>query len=271
MKRKTIGPKSAQFLESLALNNKYFFDTKEASKLTKSSLAITRDFLSDLVDRGLVLRIKPGKFYAIPYDEDSEIYLPNWHLIAGHLVNGKSYIGYYSALEIHELITQPSLLEQVVINQTLTKSETKVKDIKFQFIYHNTKHFFGFTDIWIDEYNQAKVSDLEKTLIDSIFKPEYAGGIIEITKAIYKAKDRINWDKFKQYISYFDSKAVNKRLGYILELLEIKPTIQEYLQNNIGKSHTLLDPTIPTKGIFVSKWKLYANINKESLLDALYT
>jgi predicted transcriptional regulator of viral defense system len=271
MKRKTIGPKSAKFLKLLSQDNKHFFDTKEAAKITKSSPSITRDFLSDLVDRGLVLRIKPGKFYVIPYDQDAELYMPNWHLIAGHLIQSKSYIGYYSALEIYELITQPSLIEQVVVNQTLSKSEIKVRDIKFKFIFHNKKHFFGFQDVWIDDYNQAKVSDLEKTFIDCIFKPEFAGGIIEITKAIYKARARIDWNKLKKYISSFDSKAVTKRLGYILELLEIEPKMQEYLRKNIGKSHTLLDPTISDKGIFISKWKLYANIDRESLLNALYT
>lgn len=271
MKRKTIGRKSAQFFEVLSENNIDFFDVGYASQITNSSLEITRDFLNELVHRGLLLRIKPGKFYVIPYDRDAETYMPNWHLIAEHLVNGKNYIGYYSALEIYELITQPSLIEQVVVNQTLTKSELKVKDIQFKLIYHNTKHFFGFEDIWIDDYHQVKVSDLEKTFIDCIFKPEYAGGIIEITKSIHKAKERIDWTKLKKYLSRFDSKAVNKRLGFILELLEIQPKIQEYLLKNIGKSHTLLDPTVSDKGIFVSKWKLYANISRENLLDSIYT
>jgi predicted transcriptional regulator of viral defense system len=151
------------------------------------------------------------------------------------------------------------------------KSETKVKDIRFQFIYHNAKHFFGFKDIWIDDYNQVTVSDLEKTLIDAIFQPKYAGGIVEITKAIYKAKNKIDWIKLKQYIALFASKTVNKRLGYILEILEIQPAIQEYLYENIGKSHTLLDPTISDRGIFISKWNLYVNIDRDSLLSSLYT
>ncbi len=271
MKHKTIGRKSAQFLEVLSENNIDFFDVSYASQITNSSLEITRDFLNELVSRGLLLRIKPGKFYVIPYDRDAETYMPNWHLIAGHLVSGKNYIGYYSALDIYELITQPSLLEQVVVNQSLTKSEIKVKDIKFKFIYHNAKHFFGFENIWIDDYHQVKVSSLEKTFIDCIFKPEYAGGVIEITKAIYKAKDKVDWNKLKKYIDRFDSKAVNKRLGFILELLEIQPKVQGYLLKNIGQSHTLLDPTISDQGIFISKWKLYANIDREILLNSLYT
>ncbi len=271
MKHKTIGTKSAKFLEALSDKNQQFFDTKMATKITNANFATTRVFLNDLIDRGLVLRIKPGKFYVIPYDQNAETYMPNWHLITEHLVSGKNYIGYYSALEIYELITQPSLVEQVVVNQTLTKSEMKIRDIKFKFIYHNAKHFFGFKDVWIDDSNQVKVSDLEKTFIDCIFKPEYAGGIIEVMKAIYKAKERIDWNKLKKYLSRFNSKAVNKRLGFILELLEIQPKVQEYLLGNIGKSHTLLDPTISDKGVFTSRWKLYANINRENLLDALYT
>ncbi len=271
MKRKTIGPKSANFLMILAGTNQQFFDIKMAAKITDSSLSTTRGFVNDLVNRGLVLRIKPGKFYVIPYNQDSETYMPNWHLIAAYLVSGKNYIGYYSALEIHELITQPALLEHIVINQTLSKSEITVKDIKFKFIYHNAQHFFGFEDIWIDSYHQAKVSDLEKTIIDCIFQPEYAGGIIEISKAIYKSKDRIDWNKLKKYISKFYSKAVNKRLGYILELLDIQVEIQKYLLKHLGKSHTLLDPSVPSRGVFISKWKLYANIDKDSILSALYT
>jgi hypothetical protein len=40
--------------------------------------------------------------------------MADWHLIAEHLVNNaKHYIGYYSALQIHNLITQPSLKEQI--------------------------------------------------------------------------------------------------------------------------------------------------------------
>ena len=45
----------------------------------------------------------------------------------------------------------------------------------------------------------------------------------------------------------------------------------EYLYENIGKSHTLLDPTISDRGIFISKWNLYVNIDRDSLLSSLYT
>lgn len=64
--------------------------------------------------------------------------MPDWHLLAGHLVsNADYYIGYYSALQIHNLIIQPSLKEQIVVSKQIRPAEISVKDVSFQFIYHN--------------------------------------------------------------------------------------------------------------------------------------
>src|SRR5690606_17280800 len=104
------------------------------------------------------------------------------------------YIGYYSALQIHNLITQPSLKEQIVVSKQMRPSEIKVKGVPFQFIYHNRKHFFGATKMWIDSFNKVLCSDLEKTFIDCLFKPNYAGGIVEVARAIHTSKDRIRYD-----------------------------------------------------------------------------
>jgi predicted transcriptional regulator of viral defense system len=68
-------------------------------------------------------------------------------------------------------------------------------------------------------------TNLEKTMIDCLFKPEYAGGITKIAKAIYKIKDKIDYSKILQYTKRFDSQAVIKHLGFLLELLEIKHLI----------------------------------------------
>ena len=62
-----------------------------------------------MVNRGLLLRIKAGLYHIIPYDKGPETYQPDWHITASNIVdNGDYYIGYYSALSIHSLITQPA-------------------------------------------------------------------------------------------------------------------------------------------------------------------
>jgi predicted transcriptional regulator of viral defense system len=39
--------------------------------------------------------------------------------------------------------------------------------------------------MWVTNQGQAMVSDLEKTIVDAVSKPNLCGGIIEIGKAIY--------------------------------------------------------------------------------------
>ena len=61
-------------------------------------------------------------------------------------------------------------------------------------------------------------SDLEKTFIDCLSKPDYAGGIVEIARAIYISKEKIRFDTLLDYDKKFDSQAVIKRLISIKDL-----------------------------------------------------
>lgn len=97
------------------------------------------------------MRLKQGVYYIIPYEQNTEAFMPYWHLIAEHLVNdAKLYIGYYSVLQIHNFITQPSLKEQIVVSKQIRPSVINIIEVSFQFIYHNEKHFFSAKKIWID-------------------------------------------------------------------------------------------------------------------------
>jgi predicted transcriptional regulator of viral defense system len=198
--------------------------------------------------------------------------MPDWHLIAGNLVNdAQYYVGYYSALQIHNLITQPSLKEQIVVSKQIRPSEIKIKNIAFQFIYHNEKHFFGEKKIWIDSFNKVLCSDLEKTFIDCLFKPDYAGGIVEITRAMYISKEKIKYDVLLEYAKKFDSQAVIKRLGFLLELLEINSEIIDTLHKIKTSSYVVLDTELPSVGKYNSRWSIQQNLETETIKSAIYT
>jgi len=193
-------------------------------------------------------------------------------LLSQYLVgDAEYYIGYFSALQIHSLTTQPNLKEQIVVNKQIKPSTLFVKEIPFQFIYHNEKHFFGNKKTWIDSFNRVQCSDLEKTIIDCLFKPEYAGGITEIAKAIYKIKEKIDYSKILQYAKRFDSQAVIKRLGFLLELLEIKNSEIDGLQKLRTNSIVLLEPSYSKEGKTISRWAIQQNIDTESILLPIYT
>jgi predicted transcriptional regulator of viral defense system len=178
---------------------------------------------------------------------------------------------YYSALQIHNLITQPSLKEHIVVSKQLRPSEIKIKDVPFQFIYHNEKHFFGEKKIWIDSFNKVVCSDLEKTIIDCLFKPDYAGGIVEIARAIYISKEKINYNTLLEYAKKFNSQAVIKRLGFLLEILEINTNIIDELQKLKTTSNIVLDTELPKTGKQISRWSIQQNLETETIKSAIYT
>ncbi|MEI6882384.1 MAG: transcriptional regulator [Bacteroidota bacterium] len=216
--------------------------------------------------------MKDGVYYIIPYEENAKTFMPDWHLIAAHLVNNANhYIGYYSALQIHNLITQPSLKEQIVVSKQIRPSELKIKDVSFQFIYHNEKHFFGAKKIWIDSFTKVLCSDLEKTFIDCLFKPDYAGGIVEVARAIYTSKDKIKFGLLLEYAMKFNSQAVIKRLGFILEMLDINTKIITDLQKLKTASYVLLDTELPKKGKRNSRWSIQQNLETKTIQSAIYT
>lgn len=273
MKNKNISTQSGEILKYFNKIEQYCFDYNEAKKaLPNSSNSALKELLSDMVSRGLLMRLKKGLYYLIPFEQDPETFMPDWHLLAEPLTKGtQHYIGYYSALQIHHLITQPSLKEQIVVAKQLRPSQLNIKGVNFQFVYHNKEHFFGEKKIWIDNFNKVLCSDLEKTFIDCLFKPEYAGGIVEIAKAIYMSKDKIDFNQLLDYAIKFSSQAVIKRLGFLLQLLEIKTEIIDKLRKLKTNSYVILDTELPKHGKRLSSWSIQQNLELETIKSAIFT
>jgi predicted transcriptional regulator of viral defense system len=270
---KTLSNKSAEVIKHFNDLNKPAFTLDEAYLLIKKSTKdAIKKLMRDMIKRGLLLRLKEGVYWIIPYEQEANSYFPNWHMIAKYLVGDADYyIGYYSAMEIHSLITQPSLVERIVVNKQVRPTILEIHGIKFQFIYHNNDHFFGNKKIWIDGFNMVSCSDLEKTFIDGLYKPDYAGGIVEIAKAMYKSKDKIDYQKLYNYCERFKTQSVIKRLGLLLELLEINNPISESLQRIKSNSYILLDPSYEKKGKSISKWNVLQNMETTDIISPLFT
>lgn len=273
MIHKNISTQSGKLLSYFNQLNRGCFDYSMAyDALPESKEGAVRQLLSDMTKRGLLMRLKQGVYQIIPYEKDPDTFMPDWHLIAECMVkDAEHYIGYYSALQIHNLITQPSLKEQIVVATQIRPSEIKIKGIPFQFIYHNKKHFFGSKKIWIDPFNRVLCSDLEKTIIDCLFRPDYAGGIVEVARAIHNSKDKINYKRLLEYTLKFQSQTVVKRLGFLLEILGIDTCIIDDLQQMKTASYVVLDTELAPIGKRISRWSIQQNLDTLTIKSAIYT
>lgn len=273
MKHKNISFQSSTLLQHFIDLNRPCFDITEAKKvLGGKSENAAWELLSDMTKRGLLMRVRQGLYYIIPFEQDPGTFMPDWHLLAECLAKDTNhYIGYYSALQLHNLTTQPALNELVVTNRQIRPATIKVKGINFRFIYHNQKHFFGAKKIWVDSYHKVSCSDLEKTFVDCLYKPEHAGGIVETGKALYKAKQSINYGRLLEYCKQFDSQAVIKRLGFLFELLKIENPIIDELQKLKSNSYISLDTEMPNKGKRLSRWSIQQNVDSETIQSSILT
>ena len=159
MKHKNISYQSNNLLAFFLDKGKLCFTYPEVLEALRGIAPNTaRQLLSDMAKRGLLMRIRNGLYYIIPFDQDPETFMPDWHLLASPLTKGyEYYIGYYSALQLHQLITQPSLTEMIVTNHQLKPSLIKVRDVTFQFVYHNKTHFFGTTEVYCKWFDSQAV------------------------------------------------------------------------------------------------------------------
>ena len=273
MKLKTVSASYSKLLEQLKREGTSFFSTQDVLKLLPDlSYGAVREMLRKMVNKGLLLRIEGGLYNVIPFEQDSSTYFPNWHQVAAALATpNEYYIGFYSALHIHSLITQPSLVEQVVTKKQILPKKREIKNVRFEFITFNEDHFFGFKKHWIDDYNQVYCSDLEKTIIDSLYKPDYSGGITEIVKAIYKRKDQVDLKKMEGYLERFNAQVVYKLLGFISEKLNIWADLRENIKSKITNSYSPLDSSIPKKGMHNSTWRIIDNLDIKTVISSTQT
>ena len=229
--------------------------------------------LSKMVKKNMLVKLRRGLYYIVPLDQSGQKFIPNWHLVAKYLMKGKNYyIGYYSALQVHNLITQPSLTEIIVTDKQVKPSQIEIQGIRFQFVYHNKDRFFGAKNTWIDNFNKVKCSDLEKTIVDSFVTPHYSQGMVEIAKAVYETKDKISLDKLFDYFARSGSKVAVRRYVFICDLLEISSSYHESaLQNNKTGTILLLDTSLSDEGRIDTRYELKINRDTQTIKQSIHT
>jgi len=213
------------------------------------------------------MRLKPGLFILIPLElgKVSE-YTGNPLIIGREIMNNMNYfISYASAMQIHEMITQPQLI--FYITALTARRPIKMHGLEFRFIHSQKKYFFGLMDSWITKQERVTVSDLEKTIIDCLKQPEYCGGLTEIAKGFWIRRQDINVNKLIKYALRMNTGAVIRRLGFLMELYQIgNRSEQEMLHKYLTETYVRLDPLLPWEGNYLRKWRLQINVSQEELL-----
>lgn len=270
--KKTLGKLESKLLTTLSSQDKSVFSVDDAQKVIGGSLHATHLLLNKLVRKKWLIRLVPGKYLIVPLSAGEEgEYSENWYVVAKNLIEpAPYYISHYSALDVHEMLTQP--LFTVYLSSPTRKPSKKVLGAVFRFIYIQPKDLWGIEDAWVTPSQKVKVSDLERTIIDCLDRPKLSGGISEIAKGMWIKRNEIDYQKLTEYAQRFPRKSAIKRLGFLLELYGVGTSdMLLSLKDVLAPGYSLLDPTLEAEGKFVSSWKLRVNLDPEELKEIIKT
>ncbi|MFS0491378.1 hypothetical protein [Leadbetterella byssophila] len=81
MRNKYISTQSNELLSYFNEQDRFCFSYAEAFKaLPESGESAVKELLSDMTKRGLLMRLKEGVYYIIPYEQDADTFMPDWYL-----------------------------------------------------------------------------------------------------------------------------------------------------------------------------------------------
>ena len=239
--------------------------------------------LTDMVGKGMLSKITRDTYLIIPPQADPETYVPDKFQLVKYIMRNKEYyIGFGSALKIHGLTllinettshSEARLFEDrdyVVTNKQMKPAIRTFRGITYQFIKHHTTRFFGFESMWINQFEQVMVSDLEKTIVDSVTYPKFCGGIGEVGKALFLSKNRIDQDKLLYYLARHMNKSAKKRFLFLTDLLDLDWTTEhERMMKELGTGISLLDSAGLDQGLIRRKFGLKINVDLNELKNKL--
>jgi len=141
---------------------------------------------------------------------------------------------------------------------------------KMIFVTVKEKSIWGIKEEWINSKEKIRISNIEKTIIDCLTFPQYCGGITEIAKGIWIVKDKLDYKTLINYVNRQNKNVVAKRLGYLLELLNIGDSnIILELKKYVKDRYDIFDPTLSIKRINKNSWCLIDNVGQKQIKNII--
>jgi predicted transcriptional regulator of viral defense system len=185
-------------------------------------------------------------------------------LIIGSRLIDPYYFSFQTAASYHKLITP--IHQPVFLVTTTIRNNTDIRDTSYRFIHVTQRKFFGFNPVTIDD-TIINMADKEKTIIDSLEKFKYIGGLPEVIRILKNNIETLDLQRLVDYTVLMGSSILIQRLGYILDHFNVTFD-EEFLQSYSLGVLTYFDPfnTYDMKPKRDQKWNLMINI-PESLFN----
>lgn len=266
MTNKTLGSTSARLLTTLAGDNRTIFSVADAQEVLGSGYEATLQILRRLTRAGWLVRLTAGRYAIVPLSSGSEATPQiNRYVVAREVLGDTPYyISHESAMDVHNMLTRP--VTRVIVTTPRRLAKRDILGVPYHFVYAPPLALWGCEPVWVTPYEQVTVSDLERTILDGLARPDLCAGVGQVATGLWMRHDDFDWDRLARYAQKLGRRAVAQRLGYLLELYDLgMPSLIESLQAMVGASYARLDPLLPDEGPHQARWRLRLNLEPETL------
>ena len=266
---KTLGFRTAKLFSGVHDTGKTVFNLDAACALMGVTRHQAASLLHAAAKRGLVTPVRRGLYNLVPFELGSvTFHLEDRYVLVRESLGGMPYfLSHASALDIHQLATQPSF--EVYVTSTVRRKTMNVGGSTTHMVWVPPSRFFGHQSVKLGNATIA-VSDIERTLVDAVSIPSYCGGFIEVAKAYFMAKAKVDVSKLIAYANAYKKWSVIRRSGYLLEFFGMAPssTLEEFARG-LPPGYSKLDPDLPKEGSSCAQWGLTLNVSRDELTNAV--
>jgi len=222
-----------------------------------------------LVRKGWLERLRPGLFLLIPAERGREGVADTNSLAAGAALVHPYFFSFGTACT-HHGFTEQVFAEVYVACQQYRRPET-IRGTRYVFVEVRADRFFGFAEAnALGE--SVQMATRERALLDALDRPQYAGGLGEVSRMVSRAWGKVLWDALLELLRRWNESALVQRLGYLLDLQRVEVTAEqraalESLVRPRSKVHLGPRGKWGTSGKLVRPWNIVENVPRDVLVE----
>ena len=267
---RSLSPQESRIVLSMAEHGSNEIERQEIIDMLGVSPQAADHVIRSLRRKGWLARASWGRYLLIPPEMGPDALGESNVLALASRIAEHYYFGYATAATYYSFTTQHRQVIRLVT--PVRTRHRRVLDTEVHIVNPVPRKFFGFGPVDVLGHT-VMMSDREKTVIDCIDRPDFAGGEGEAATIVAAACRRIDWHKAATYLERMSSKTLTRRFGWLAE--RAGATIPEDVRTHLhklaeGSGKAFFGPRIPKPGAigYQDSWQLTANVASHEFSDS---
>lgn len=272
MEVRSLSRVEARVVLSMEAEGQLLVTLAELRRRANLSPGFARKTAHGLVRKGWLQSVRRGVYLLNPSQRGPDALPDSDPLRIGHYLLTPYYFGYGTAAQLRGLLPRAGPVYYIVSpNRSAFRPRGPAR---FQLIRPKPPRFFGGRKL-VRRGSSLQVSDLERTVIDVVARPDLSGGLEGAVLVLSNAKPSINWERLRRYLQRYGSRSLSLRVGYLLSVVRPEVPIPRGWVERQGARRS--EPFVPLgppsrfgrRGPRDQRWHVIENVPRRRLLGEL--